>query len=109
MIVNRIGYLKKEQVLEMLQKGEHFSLYSTHKNTVVLIKNSPYALSFAKMQLCYPKKDRLPYKTVEGKKIAYVTRFFNSASDSIELIDFEKWNGGNQVMAYEEFNCFKHC
>lgn len=105
MIVDRLGYLKKEQVLEMLDKGEHFSIYKTHKGTEVLVKNTDRK----SLNLCYPKKDRLPYKTVEGKKIANASQVFNSKVDSVEVLKFDNWNNQNQIMSYEEFNSFKHC
>jgi hypothetical protein len=49
------------------------------------------------------KKDRLPWKTVEGKKICGCTKVFDSKTDSVTNIDITNWNGGNQIMSYEEF------
>jgi hypothetical protein len=48
MIVENIGYLKLQKVLEL----EHFSIYETHKKTQILVKNT----SQEKLYLYYPKK-----------------------------------------------------
>lgn len=99
MIVDNLGYLNKEQVLEMFQKGERFSIYRTQKNTEILIKNAVEE----DLHLYYPKEDRLPYKIAEGRKVARCKRIFNSKIDKIEFLNFDNWNNQNQIRAYEEF------
>lgn len=94
MIVSNTGYLKLEQVIEMALKKDHFSLYKTHKDTIVLVRKTDRE----HLQLCSPKKDRLPYKIVEGKKIARATRIFNSLTDDISNLQLP-----NQIMSYQEF------
>lgn len=99
MIVTNIGYLKLEDVLKL----KHFSIYETSKKTHVLIKDT----SEEKVFLYFPKEDRLPYKTVEGKKICGGVKIFDSKIDSVENMDISKWNNKNQIMSYEEFSCYR--
>jgi hypothetical protein len=96
MVVENIGYLKLESVLEL----DHFSIYETHKNTHILVKNT----SEDELHLYFPKKDRLPYKTIEGKKICRGKKVFDSKTDPLTTINTTKWNGGNQIMSYIEYS-----
>ncbi len=98
MIVQNIGYLKLDDVLNL----EHFSIYETNKKTHVLIKNT----SREELFIYFPQQDRLPYKTTEGKKICSGKKVFDSKTDSVKIIDTTKWNNGNQIMSYEEFSSF---
>lgn len=98
MIVRQIGYLKVNNILEMISKGEKFSIYKTRKNTCVLVKGA----NSKTIHLYYPKKDRLPYKDVEGKKIISGQKVFDSESTN-DILNNTNWNNGNQIMAYEEF------
>ena len=52
------------------------------------------------LHLSYPKKDRLPYKTVEGKKIARCELVYCSNEDT--NITTCGWNNNEQIMTYEE-------
>lgn len=98
MIVENIGYLNLDSVLEL----ECFSIYETNKNTHILVLNT----SQDKIQLDYPKLDRLPWKIKEGKKICRGVKVFDSKIDSLENINTARWNNGNQIMSYKEFSCF---
>ena len=95
MVVNQICYLKLEDVLKL----EHFSIYETKKGTQILIKNT----NVNGVSLYYPDRSRLPWKDVEGKKICSGYKVFDSKINSIEELKVDKWNGGKQIMAYEEF------
>lgn len=95
MIVKNIGYLKMESILKL----EWFSIYETQKNTHILVKNT----SQESINLYSPKLDKLPYKSVEGKKICRGVKIFDSKTGSIDKIDTSKWNNVNQIMTYEEF------
>ncbi len=95
MIVNNIGYLNLNSVLEI----DHFSIYKTHKNTQILVKNTSVDI----LLLYFPKKDRLPWKLLEGKKICSGEKVFDSKTDSLIDIDITQWNGRNQIMAYEKY------
>ena len=99
MVVNRLGYLSKAKVLKMLEDKEVFSIYKTKKNTEILVKDTDRG----ELYLFYPLYDRLPYVTVEGKKITSGKQIFCSKTDSIELLDFSGWNNQSQIMAYTEF------
>ena len=100
MIVNNTGYLKYNDILEMLSKGINFSIYETSKKTNILVKEC-----FTETISIYrPKKDRLPYKEVEDKHIASGKKIFDSKLDDLESIDFTKWNNGNQIMSYNQFS-----
>ena len=98
MIVHRIGYLNLEQVLKLKEEGVNFCIYSTNKGTQILVENTYSANTIT---LYYPKKDRLPWKTVEGKKIINGIKVFDSTTD-INIVTTD-WNNGNQIMAYKEF------
>ena len=95
MIVVNNGYMNLESVLLL----DHFSIYETHKKTHILVKNT----SEENIYLCLPKEDRLPWKLVEGKKICSGTKVFDSKTEYLSNIDTTKWNGGKQIMTYEEF------
>ena len=95
MIVSNIGYLNLESVLAL----EYFSIYETHKETNILVISK---CSYDKTTLYFPKRDRLPWKLLEGKKICNATKIFDSKVNSIELIDISKWNNGNQIMSYKD-------
>lgn len=93
MIVRRVGYLKIEDVLKL----SNFSIYKTNKNTNILVLNT----TASTIRLYYPKEDRLPWKTVEGKKICHGKKIFDN--NDIGNIDLSGWNNTNQIMSYEEF------
>jgi TRAP-type uncharacterized transport system substrate-binding protein len=99
MIVTRIGYLNFEDVLKLGQ----FSIYETKKKTHILVMNTSQNI----ISLYYPKKDRLPWKDVEGKKVTAGEKIFDSKVNDRNLISLKKWNNGNQIMAYKEFNFFE--
>lgn len=99
MIVKNNGYLKLENVLEL----KRFSIYKTNKQTHILIEDT----GEERITLYLPKKDRLPYKLVEGKKICNGLKVFDSEINSISQIDISKWNNGNQIMCYKEFNQYE--
>ncbi len=98
MIVEQVGYLKLDKVIELTQKGVRFCIYKTHKNTNIIIIN-PWR--YNSITIYYPKKDRLPYKLVEGKKIISGEKVFDSESKT-DILDTQMWNNGNQIMAYKE-------
>jgi hypothetical protein len=99
MIVKQLGYLKIEHLLQLGQ----FSIYETKKGTHILVVNT----SENRISLSYPKKDRLPWKDVEGKKITIGTKIFDSKTDALNMINTSNWNNGNQIMAYKEFSIFE--
>jgi hypothetical protein len=100
MIVTNIGYLSVQQVQELIASKEVFSIYKTPKDTEVLVKNTTSKTEY----LCSPKKDRLPYKITEGKKIINgCVQVFNSKTDDESQLDTSNWNNGNQIMSYEPF------
>lgn len=93
MIVEQIGYKKIEDVIKI----EHFSIYETTKGTQILIDGT----SQNDNALYYPKRDRLPYKIIEGKKICGLKcKIFDSMINNMSDIDTSKWNNGNQIMVY---------
>jgi hypothetical protein len=98
MIVQNNGYLKQKQVIDLLKSGICFAIYKTHKNTNILVKGA----NCDNIDLYYPKKDRLPWKTVEGKKVISGTKIFDSNS-KIEDLDTTYWNNKTQIMSYEEY------
>lgn len=98
MIVSNKGYLKIKDLKEL----KYFSIYETSKNTHILLIGK----SSDKVCLHFPKKDRLPFKITEGKKICIAKKVFDSEINSIDTIDLSKWNNGNQIMSYEEFSCW---
>jgi hypothetical protein len=98
MIIKQLGYLKFEDVLKL----GHFSIYETKKDTHILVKDC----SLETVALYYPKKDRLPWKGVEGKKVTVGKKIFDSTTDDLKTINKSNWNNGNQIMAYTEFSIF---
>jgi hypothetical protein len=96
MIVEQIGYIKTDNISNMLTNGEKFCLYKTHKNTCILIKDTDEI----NVYLYYPKKDRLPWKIIEGKKIIHGERIFSSDNKD-NVLDNSLWNNCNQVMVYK--------
>lgn len=96
MIVEQVGYKKYEEVINI----PHFSIYETSKDTYVLVEGTSENI----ISLYYPKSDRLPYKTIEGKKICQCEKIFDSKLNDISEIDISKWNNGNQIMVYNLFN-----
>ena len=102
LIVENKGYLKKEQVIDMIGHID-FSIYATNRNTNVLIYNYFYSQT----TLYRPKEDRLPWKLVEGKNIAFCYKMlFNSKIDDISKLNDIMWNGGRQIMTYEEYSLY---
>jgi len=99
MIVNNTGYLTIEQVKSMKENGDIFGIYLTHKDTLVLVKNT----TDDSLQLFSVQEDRLPHKIVEGKRIVSCNLVFNSETDDIEKLDVSKFNNGTQIMSYEDF------
>ena len=98
-----IGYKKLDYVLELIKQNKKFGIYKTHKNTEILI----FDTTDQKLELYQPKKDRLPWKVIEGKRIVTCTLIFNSEKDEISKIDTSKWNNKNQILCYEPFNYSK--
>jgi hypothetical protein len=98
MIVEQVGYLKLNDVLTLKEQGKLFSIYKTNKGTMVLVLNTKQD----NLHLSYPKEDRLPYKTIEGKKIARCEMVYCSSEDT--EITTCGWNNNEQIMAYEEFS-----
>lgn len=104
MIVNNTGYIKLDQVLEMVKNKEQFYIYETKKGTHVLLKNiKSIGVASDRIDLHNVKEDRLPWKIVEGKQITSGIKIFNSLTDDFTTVDTTKWNNGNQIMSYEEF------
>lgn len=102
MIVRNTGYINLDKVLEMLSNKEVFGIYKTHRNTTILVKQLYIGPTSKRMRLFNPKSDRLPYKTVEGKKITNCAQLlFDSQIDSKELLNSIK---ENQLMSYIEFS-----
>jgi hypothetical protein len=99
MIVSNNGYLKLKDVLELKSKGTDFSIYETYKKTNVLVTEC----FDTNISMYRPKADRIPYKDVEGKSITSGKKIFDSRTDSLESINFTKWNNGNQIMSYNLF------
>jgi hypothetical protein len=98
MIVEQVGYLKLNDVLKLKEEGKLFSIYKTNKDTMILVLNTTQT----NPHLSYPKKDRLPYKTVEGKKIARCELVYCSNEDT--NITTCGWNNNEQIMAYKGFS-----
>ncbi len=101
MVVENKGYLKKADVINMIGNS-YFAIYETYKNTNILIMCS-YLLG-DNVHLYYPKKDKLPYKTVDGRKITSGKKVFDSKKDDVSLLENIKWNNGNQILSYKEFS-----
>jgi len=100
MIAQQVGYLKLNDVLKLKEDGTLFSIYKTHKNTNVLVLNRDKK----NLNLTYPKKDRLPWKLTKGKKIVRCERIYCSKEDT--EISTANWNNGEQIMCYEEYDCY---
>ena len=98
MVVEQVGYLKLNQVQDLKNNSELFSIYNTSKNTTILILNTDRD----NLHLTYPKQDRLPWKTVEGKKIVRCKRIY--CSNETTEIPTIGWNNDEQIMTYKEFN-----
>lgn len=103
MIVEQVGYLKLKDVYAMKENGILFSVYETNKKTVVLVLNTKQK----NIHLFYPKKDRLPWKLTEGKKIVRCELVYTS-DDIIDssTISTRGWNNDEQILAYKEFSNF---
>lgn len=101
MIVYNTGYLKKDAVIALHEKGVKFGIYKTYKGTTVLVKTK-YEI-YKRESLFLPQSDRLPYKLIEGKKITYGSLVFDSTKDDIKTLDTKDWNNGNQIMSYEDY------
>lgn len=99
MIVEQVGYKSLGEVIEMYDNGTIFSIFFTHKKTSILIIDK-YNYCQDTEQLYYPKRDRLPYKLTEGKKIANCKRLFKSSEDDIKHINPILWNNETQIMSY---------
>lgn len=97
MIVKNNGYLKIDDVLEILQNSS-FSIYKTQKNTHILVINCHTDIEI----LYEPVKDRLPWKTLEGKTLFTCNKVFDSKTDHILDLDSLLWNNGEQIMSYRE-------
>jgi len=92
-------YLKLQDVLDMIEKGKLFSIYETSKGTNILVT---YTSRDRKFKVYYPKKDRLPYKVLEGKKLVNCTkRLFCSKVNTVSELDTSTWNNGEQIMSYD--------
>lgn len=104
MIVENTGYLSIEQVAEMMKNSEEFGIYRTNKGTEVLVQRTQIELN--SLQLFFPKKDRLPWKTIEGKKIATCTKIFDSRTDDFKTLNFSGWNGQKQIISYQEYSVY---
>lgn len=100
--VRNIGYLNLVKIKNLIDNNLHFSIYKTYKNRDILVTDTFYE----KVELYYPKYDRLPYKLVEGKSITGGELIFNSKKDEIENIDFTNWNNKNQIISYNQYNIF---
>ena len=98
MLVKQVGYLKLNDVITLKEQGKLFSIYKTNKDTMILVLNTKQT----NIHLSYPKQDRLPWKTVEGKKIARGEMVYCSNEDTD--ITTYGWNNNEQIMAYEEFS-----
>lgn len=98
MIVNQVGYKSIQEVIDLITEDYKFSIYKTVKGTEILILD----VDTMSIQLYYPKKDRLPYKVVEGKKITRGERIYSSTGT--EKLYVPDWY---QIMAYEEFNGYE--
>lgn len=101
MIVTQIGYLNVNKVVELIDDGKLFSIYRTQRGIDILVMNTRQD----ELHLYYPDRSRLPYKDVEGRKIAKGERVFTSDED--KSLDTTHWNNGNQIMAYRGFDMFK--
>lgn len=101
LIVENNGYITLEKVKELIQKSIPFAIYKTHKNTNILVESN--FLSEETITLYQPKKDRLPWKLLEGKKIISGSKIFDSNS-KLEDLNQSNWNNKNQIMSYKEYS-----
>jgi len=99
-----IGYKKLEYVLELIKQKKKFGIYTTHKNTQIIILDTIES----QLEMYQPKYDRLPWKILEGKRIATCKLIFNSEIDEVSKIDTSKWNNKNQILIYEPYNYGRH-
>ena len=99
MIVDQIGYFKIEDVQSLIEDQKQFSIYKTFKKTHVLILDTDRE----EIRMSYPKKDRLPWKVLEGKSITNCEKVFDSSTNFFDEIDLSKWNNSDQIMAYKEY------
>jgi hypothetical protein len=100
MIVENAGYLNYDQVHKLREDKVNFCIYKTTKNTHILIIEPD--TNGDNITLYNVKKDRLPYKVVEGKKIISGVKIFDSKSiNGLETIG---WNNGNQIMSYKSYD-----
>lgn len=106
MIVENTGYKKLDEVLQMYANNKPFSIFETHKGTHILYSDLACNIGVRGnvSQFYFPKKDRLPWKITEGKKVAKCTCVFNSTIDDIKELNTSKWNNKNQIMSYEQFH-----
>jgi hypothetical protein len=101
MIVYNTGYLKKEDVIALHEKGVKFGIFKTYKGTCILVK---YKYKIYNIEYLYlPQFDRLPYKVIEGKKITHGSLVFDSTQDDIDMLDTKDWNNENQIISYEDY------
>lgn len=103
MIVSNLGYKKIDFLKDLVENGRSFSIHNTHKGTQIAFLTD----NFSKLRenaIYQPKKDRLPWKVTEGKRIVTIEeKIFDSTENSLEELNTEKWNNGNQILCYEEF------
>lgn len=103
LIVSNIGYVNRATIDDLIKDRVNFRIYRTNKNTDVLVKILTIGTFSEEVQLYMPKKDRLPYKIIEGKRITSGYEVFDPNTDGTDELDKINWNGGTQIMAYEEF------
>lgn len=99
-----IGYKRLEYVLELIKQNKKFGIYVTHKNTEIIILDT----IDQQLEMHQVKFDRLPWKILEGKRIATCKLKFNSEIDDASKIDVSKWNNKNQILIYEPYNYGRH-
>lgn len=103
MIVENYGYTSAENVLKL----NLFCIYKTYKNTFILINldNNPYEYNFIRntIELYTVKKDKLPFKIAEGKKITHGVIVFDSTKDDKKDLDISEWNGSKQIITYKPY------
>lgn len=103
MIVSNLGYKKIDFLRDLIKNGRSFSIHNTHKNTQILFLTSG-CCKLNESAIYQPKKDRLPWKVTEGKRIVTIKeKVFDSTENLLEELNTEKWNNGNQILCYEEF------
>lgn len=99
MIVKNIGYLSIYDLEEMHDKKDLFCIYETNKKRNICIKNT----EIEQDTLYFVKKDRLPWKVTEGKKICFAKKIFSSIDNDWMDIGKIKLNNDNQIISYEEY------